>query len=87
MTTRRADPSALLGTCIRRARRAKGMRQEDLARLVGIGTSTLRGIERGTSQGTSVMTVLRLLAATDRDVSDLAPVMAIAAEGAGSDSG
>lgn len=79
MTTPSTDPSALLGRCVKRARESKGMRQEDLARIVGIGTSTLRGIERGTAQGTSVFTVLRLLAATDRDVSDLAPVMRSAA--------
>jgi transcriptional regulator with XRE-family HTH domain len=75
MTTPKQDPSVMLGECIARARRRKKLRQEDLARLVGIGTSTLRSIEKGTSTGTSVLTVLRLLAATDRDVADLGPIL------------
>lgn len=80
MTRLERDPSIMLGQCIARARQDKKLRQEDLARLVGIGTSTLRSIEKGTSTGTSVLTVLRLLAATDRGVADLGPVLQRAAE-------
>lgn len=52
-----------LGECLRSARARAGLRQEDLARLVGIGTSTLRQIESGNATGTSIFTVFRLLEA------------------------
>lgn len=55
---------AALAACVSSARRAAHLSQEELARAVGIGTSTLRQIESGKATGTSVFTVFRLLAAT-----------------------
>jgi transcriptional regulator with XRE-family HTH domain len=62
------DPSRELGLLVARARSAKKMRQEELARAAGIGTSSLRLLESGRSNGPSVFTVLRLLKVLDVDV-------------------
>lgn len=56
--------SRALGEAIRAARISANLVQEDLAALVNIGTSTLQLIESGRANGTSIFTVLRILAAT-----------------------
>lgn len=69
-----------LAQCVRHARAERGLRQEDLARAAGIGTSTLRAIESGRGAGTSVFTVMRILAVTGRTVHDLDQVFVAASQ-------
>lgn len=55
-----SDGSLRLGVVVAGARRARGLRQEDLAHAVGVGTSSIRLIERGHALGPSLFTVLRI---------------------------
>lgn len=47
------------------------MRQEDVARAVGIGTSSYRSLENGTARGPSLYTVLELLDVLGVDPAEL----------------
>jgi transcriptional regulator with XRE-family HTH domain len=66
-----SEESARLGEVVARSRRARGLRQEDLARAVGVGTSSIRLIERGHALGPSVFTVLRIFRTLEVDLSEL----------------
>ncbi|WP_352230699.1 helix-turn-helix transcriptional regulator [Agromyces sp. NBRC 114283] len=70
---------AALGECVRGARRAAGLRQEDLARKAGVGTSTLRLIESGSATGTSLFAIFRLLQACGVPLAALEDVYRLAA--------
>lgn len=67
---------AALGACVRSARLAVGLSQEDLARRAGVGTSTLRQIESGSATGTSIFTVFRILDACGAPLTSLEAVFA-----------
>ncbi|WP_418515772.1 helix-turn-helix domain-containing protein [Curtobacterium flaccumfaciens pv. flaccumfaciens] len=66
---------AVLATQIRAARRAKGLRQEEVARTAGLGTSTVRMIERGTHHGTGLVGMLAVLRAVGLPLNTLDPLM------------
>lgn len=72
-----ADYRAQLGGMVRAARRQADLTQEELARRVGIGTSTLRSIEAGKADGPNFYSVLSLLAALDIDPNALRPLMRV----------
>lgn len=61
---------------LRDAREHCGMRQEDVARAVGIGTSSYRSLENGTARGPSLYTVLELLDLLGVDPAELAGLSA-----------
>lgn len=70
-----------LAACVVSARHSANLTQEQLARAVGIGTSTVRQIESGNANGTSITTVLRILLATETPLDALADVYAAASAG------
>ena len=55
-----ANASAEIAHAVRDARRAEGLRQEELALAAGVSTKTLHNLEGGTS-GLRVDTLLRIL--------------------------
>jgi len=55
-----ANASAEIAHAVRDARRAQGLRQEELALAAGVSTKTLHNLEGGTS-GLRVDTLLRIL--------------------------
>ncbi|MDQ0538362.1 transcriptional regulator with XRE-family HTH domain [Curtobacterium flaccumfaciens] len=65
---------AQLGILIRSARDKQGLSQEELARLAGVGTATLRRIERGEGAGPNVFVVLRIFEELDIHVKELMTV-------------
>ena len=64
-------PSLRLGLLLRDARERLDVRQEDVARAVGIGTSSYRSLESGTSRGPNLYTVLELLDYLGVDAAEL----------------
>lgn len=75
---RKSAEGVALGECLRSARTRAGLRQEDLARLVGMGTSTLRQIESGNATGTSIFTVFGILKAAGAPLAELDSVYSAA---------
>lgn len=65
---------ATLATQIADARVEAGLRQEDVARLCGLGTSTVRMIERGTHEGPGLVGMLTVLAVLDLPLAALSPL-------------
>lgn len=77
-TEGKTQAGVALATCVASARRSAQLTQEELARAVGIGTSTVRYIESGNANGTSITTVFRILLATDTPLDALKEMYAAA---------
>jgi len=66
------DPDLVtLGEAVRRARRERGVSQEGLAHLAGLGRAYMSRVERGT-QNAGVLTYLRLARALNMTMTELA---------------
>ena len=66
-----------LGSLVRHARTRRELTQEDLARRVGMGTSTLRALESGRADGPNFYSVLDLMSALGIEPEELRSVMRI----------